>query len=402
MVFEFKFPDVGEGITEGEVVKWLVKEGDVVNLDQTLAKIETDKAIVEIPSPKQGRILKLLVKEGDIIKVGSVLVTFEGEGPEPRKSFGVVGELEEAPEEEANIITARVSTAPTEEILAAPIVRRLAKEIGVDISQVKGSGPGGRVIEEDVRNFKGQPIKKEARVVKKYDLFGYVDRVPFKGVRKATAKKMVESIYTATHVTHMDDCDVTDLATLRDSKKSEAEKKSIKLTYLPFIVKAVIETLKLHPYFNAELDEGNNEIILKKYFNIGIAVDTEEGLLVPVVKIADQKGLFEIAEEIANLAKAAKERTIDIMDMQGGCFTITNVGSLGGVYATPIINFPEVAILALGKITDKAVVNNNKMVIRKILPLSLSFDHRIVDGAEAARFVNDIKKYLENPGLIFK
>lgn len=399
MTYEFKFPDVGEGISEGEVVKWLVKEGDLVKQDQTLAKVETDKAIVEISSPKEGKILKLHAKEGETIKVGSVLVTFEGGGPEPKKSFGVVGELEEAKE---TIEIPKVVAAPSVNVLATPIIRRLAKELGIDITKIKGTGSGGRITEEDLKNSKGEIKQKEARVVKKYDLFGYVDRVPFKGVRRATAKKVIESIYTATHVTHMDDCDVTKLAGLRESKKIEAEKKEVNLTYLPFIVKAVIESLKLHPYLNAELDEENDEVILKKYFNIGIAVDTEEGLLVPVVKIADQKDLFDIAKEIENLAKSVKERTIDIMDLKGSCFTITNVGSLGGVYATPIINFPEVAILALGRIIDKAVVIDSKIVVRKILPLSLSFDHRVIDGAEAARFVNDLKKYLENPGLMFQ
>ncbi len=397
MVYEFKFPDVGEGISEGDIVKWLVKEGDLVKQDQTLAKVETDKAIVEISSPKEGKILKLHVKEGETIKVGSVLVTFEGEGPVAKKSFGVVGELEEA---KKAIEIPRVTVVASINVLATPIVRRLAKELSIDITKIRGTGLGGRITEEDLRNSKGEI--KQTRVVKKYDLFGYVDRVPFKGIRKATAKKMIESIYTATHVTHMDDCDVTKLSGLRETKKIEAEKKGVKLTYLPYIVKAVIESLKLHPYLNSELDEENDEIILKKYFNIGVAVGTEDGLLVPVVKIADQKNLFDIAKEIEGLAKSVKERTIDIMDLKGSCFTITNVGSLGGVYATPIINFPEVAILALGRIADKVVVIDSKMAIRKILPLSLSFDHRIIDGAEAARFVNDLKKYLENPELIFK
>jgi pyruvate dehydrogenase E2 component (dihydrolipoamide acetyltransferase) len=414
MAYEFKFPDIGEGLTEGEIVRWLVKEGDEVKEGQPLVEVETDKALAEIPSPRTGVILKILAKEKEIVKVGQVIVVFGEKGealaaPPPKpKSVGVVGELEEAPEEAPSIV-AKAEPVKTplvsEHALATPAVRALAKELGVDINKVKGTGPEGRVLEKDVRQFaegKEKPAGPEKKIakVKKYDLYGYVDRIPLRGVRRSIAKAMVKSKYTAPHVTAMDEADVTALWKIREKEKKAAEKKGIKLTILPFIVKAVIAGLSEHPYLNASLDDENEEIILKKYFNIGVATDTPEGLMVPVVKNAKDKSILQIADELTKLVEKARNRTIDLADLKGGTFTISNYGALGGIYATPIINYPEVAILGVGKIKDTPVVRNGKLVVRKILSLALSFDHRVVDGGEGARFLNTVIARLEDPDLI--
>jgi pyruvate dehydrogenase E2 component (dihydrolipoamide acetyltransferase) len=414
MAFEFKFPDIGEGLTEGEIVRWLVKEGDEVKEGQPLVEVETDKALAEIPSPKTGVILKILAKEKEIVKVGQVIVVFGEKGealaaPPPKpKSVGVVGELEEAPEEAPSVVAKAepVKTAlVSEHAMATPAVRGLAKELGVDINKVQGTGPEGRVLEKDIRQFaesKEKPAEPEKKIakVKKYDLYGYVDRIPLRGVRRSIAKAMVKSKYTAPHVTAMDEADVTMLWKIREKEKKAAEKKGIKLTILPFIVKAVIAGLSEHPYLNASLDDENEEIVLKKYFNIGFATDTPEGLMVPVVKNAKDKSILQLAEELTRLAAKARDRTIDLADLKGGTFTISNYGALGGIYATPIINYPEVAILGVGKIKDTPVVRNGKLVVRKILSLSLSFDHRVVDGGEGARFLNTVIARLEDPDLI--
>jgi len=396
MAKEFRFPDVGEGITEGELVRWLVKEGDEVKADETLAEIETDKAVVEMPSPYAGTVLKLHFKEKDLIKVGQVLVTIGEKGeavPEPRPvPAGMPAARPPAP----------VQAAPplrTGEALATPKIRALARELGVDIGAVQGTGPGGRVTEEDVRTAKEKPAekKREIKIKAKYDLFGSLERIPLRGVRRATARKMRESLDKAAHVTHCDEADAGALSALREKMTPEAEAAGIKLTYLPFIVKALIEALKLHPTLNATLDDEEEEIVVKKYYNIGIAVDVPDGLIVPVIKMADEKSVLDIAAEIQALAKSARERTLDLADLKGGTFSITNVGVIGGDFATPIINYPEAAILATMKIADRARVENGAVVVKKTLPLCLSFDHRIIDGAEAARFTRDLIRFLENP-----
>lgn len=414
MAFEFKFPDIGEGLTEGEIVRWLVKEGDEIKEGQPLVEVETDKALAEIPSPKTGVILKIMAKEKEIVKVGQVIVVIGEKGealaaPPPRpKSVGVVGELEEAPEEIPAVAAKAEPAKPalvSEHVQATPAVRALARESGVDINKVQGTGPGGRVLEKDVRQFaeaKEKPVEPEKKIakVKKYDLYGYVDRIPLRGVRRSIAKAMVKSKYTAPHVSAMDEADVTELWKIREKEKKAAEKKGIKLTILPFIIKAVLAGLSEHPYLNASLDDENEEVVLKKYFNIGLATDTPEGLMVPVVKNAKEKSIFELAQELTQLAEKARNRTIDLADLKGGTFTITNYGAVRGIYGTPIINYPEVAILGIGKIQEMPVVRDGKIVVRKILPLSISFDHRVVDGAEAARFLNTVIARLEDPDLI--
>jgi pyruvate dehydrogenase E2 component (dihydrolipoamide acetyltransferase) len=425
MAYEFKFPDIGEGLTEGEIVRWLVKEGDEIKEGQPLVEVETDKALAEIPSPRTGVILKILAKEKEIVKVGQVIVVFGEKGeslaalapkpsaPKPSAprpsvgSVGVVGELEEAPEEVATPQVRVEAPKPafvSEHVQATPAIRALAKELGVDINKVQGTGTGGRVLEKDVRQAaeaKEKPVEevKKAAKVRKYDLYGYVDRIPLRGVRRSIAKAMVKSKYTAPHVSAMDEADITLLWKIREKEKKVAEAKGIKLTILPFIIKAVIAGLGQHPYLNASLDDENEEIILKKYFNIGIATDTPEGLMVPVIKNAKEKSILQLAEELTQLTEKARNRTIDLADLKGGTFTITNYGSIRGIFGTPIINYPEVAILGVGRIKDMPVVRDGKIEIRKILSLSLSFDHRVVDGAEAARFLNTFINHLEDPDL---
>jgi len=394
MAKEFRFPDVGEGITEGEIVRWLVKEGDTVAADQVLAEIETDKAVVEMPSPYAGTVLKVHFKDKDLVKVGQALVTI-GERGEIAAEAAPAASPEaarRAPVVSAPAVPSAAPAAPAGpgEVQATPKVRALAKELGVAIGAVPGTGPGGRVTEEDVRAFRSPAAEKKpaVKVRAKYDLYGILERIPLRGVRRATAKKMRESLDHAAHVTHCDEADAGPLSALRER---------MELTYLPFVVKALIEALKLHPTLNATLDEEENEIIVKKYYNIGIAVDVPDGLIVPVVKMADQKTVAEIAAEIQALAKAARERTVDLADLKGGTFSITNVGVIGGDFATPIINYPEVAILATMRIADRPRVVDGAVVVKKVLPLCLAFDHRVVDGAEAARFTKDLVRFLEAP-----
>ncbi|MFQ5956660.1 MAG: dihydrolipoamide acetyltransferase family protein [Candidatus Brocadiales bacterium] len=418
MAYEFKFPDIGEGLVEGVVVDWKVREGERVDEDQDLVDIETEKAVFTLPSPASGTVLKIYCREGETVHVGDVLITIGEVGEEVVKEVAreekvyreaVVGILEEAPEEEEEIPVKKVAAAeiaPAGKVLATPAVRRLAKELKVDISKVKGTGKGGRVTSEDMKSFaaKMPPAveeKKEIKEVKKYDMYGYITRVPLKGVKKVVARRMREAILNAALVTHHDDADVTHLVEVRERHKEYAEKKGVRLTYIPFVIKAVIESLKRHPYLNSTFESGEDGeyVVLKKYFNIGVAVDTPEGLVAPVVKGADQKTVIEIAKEIAGLAEKAREKKIDLADLKGSTFTITNVGFIGGTHFTPIINYPEVAILGMGRIADRPIVREGKVVVRKVLPLSLTYDHRVVDGADAARFINAVKEHLEDPDL---
>ena len=402
MAKHFRFPDVGEGITEGEIVRWLVAEGDVVKADQPLAEIETDKAVVEMPSPYAGTVLKLHFKEKDIVKVGAALVT-----------IGEKGESSEAGAAESSAGAATAAARPAAlpapssgaEPQATPKVRNLAREWGLDLSSVAGTGPQGRITEEDLKTAKekaaGPPVPA-VKIKSKYDFYGTLERLPLRGIRRATAKRMRKSLDKAAHVTHFDEAEATALVRVRDRMKPEAAARGVKLTYLPLVVKAVVAALKLHPFLNAVLDDEEEEIVLKKYYNIGIAVDVPDGLIVPVVKMADQKTALDIAGEIETLARGARERTLDLADLKGGTFSITNVGVLGGEAATPIINYPEVAILATLRIADRVRADNGRIVIKKTLPLCLSFDHRVIDGAAAARFVTDLKTIFKDEAALEK
>src|SRR3989338_3831015 len=373
MPYEFKFPDVGEGIHEGEIVKWLVKEGDKGHADQPLEENETDADAKRHMEKKE---------ESKVPYTGSV-----------------VGFLEEAKDvKPVQTIKkeAKITAASQPSVQATPAVRNLAKQLNVDLNSLKGTGPDGRITIDDVQKAGGSVKKEESsgiKVTRKYDFFGYVDRVPLHGVKKAVANKMAESIFTAAQLTNMHEADVTELAAKREKEKAQYEKEGIKLTFMPYIVKAATLCLKEHPYLNASLE--GEDIILKKYYNIGIAVDTEEGLFVTVVKGAEAKDIKAIAKDIDKLANDAKSRKINLMDLKGSSFSVSNLGSVGVEFFTPIINYPESAILGVGRIMEKPVVKAGKIEIRKMLPLSLTYDHRIVDGAQAARFMSDLMERLQ-------
>jgi len=402
MAFEFKFPDVGEGIHEGTIVKLHVKENDEIKSEQIIADIETDKAVVEIPSPKAGTILKLYHKEGEVIKVGEVLAVIGEKGekvPERNEEHytgSVVGFLEEAkdvahPKQKAASSSQKINDGT----LATPKARKLAKELNVDLSQIKGTGANGVITDDDVLKSRSGTTP-----VKKIEVFGTVERVQLKGIRKITAERMREAVSNAALVTHHDHVDVTDLYELRKKINEKAADKKNHLTYLPFVIKSTIESLKKHPYVASSVE--GNEIILKKYYNIGVACDTPDGLMVPVVKDADKKSLYNLASEISSFVEKAKTRKIDLADLKGGVFTITNIGVIGSTYFTPIINFPESCILGTGRVEDMPVVKDGKVVVRKVMPVSFTYDHRVLDGAEAARFINDIITLLQNPDSLMK
>lgn len=415
MAFNFILPDLGEGIAEGEIRKWLVKEGATIEEHQAVLEIETDKAVVEVPSPKGGTVLKLAKEEGETVKVGEVLMVIGeagekiGEQPaaqekpaERPKSVSVVGELPEE-EEEVKPAAARpksvsvVGELPEHEenvVLAVPAVRSFAKEQGVSLDKIKGTGPGGSISREDVLKATKLPAKDE-------DQHGPFERVAIKGLRKTIAKNLILAQKTAASVTETDEADITDLWALRAREKKALEDKGVHLTFMPFFMKAIQHTLMEFGTFNASVDEDREEIILKKYFNVGVAVDTAEGLIVTVVKNVEKKTIHDLAVELQSLSKQARERTVKLEDLRGSTFTVTNYGTYGSTFATPIINYPDVAILGTGKISDKPWVKDGKIVVRKILPLSLTFDHRVNDGAGAAKFLTRLLSYLEDPASIF-
>lgn len=410
-MFEFKLPDIGEGVHEGEIVKWLVKEGDRVQEFQPMVEVMTDKATVEIPVPKSGVILKLMAKEGEVVKVGSVLVLIgepgEAAGPLPA---AVAEPARAAPSQPQPTAFATAVTAPRlQRVLATPATRKLARELGVDINLVSGSGPGGRITEQDVRAFAAalkagavtMPLEKPVAAPKvEISPDQREERLPLRGIRKRIAEHMHQAKTTAAHFTYVDEVDMTELVELREQAKSLVEKKGVKLTYLPFIIKALIHALKQYPYLNASIDDAKGEIVIKHYYNIGIATATEEGLIVPVVKDADKKSILELAAEVERLANKAREGKLSLEELRGGTFTITSLGALGGLFATPIINYPESAILGVHEIKKRPVIRDGQIVIRDIMLLSLSFDHRLIDGHVGAMFAKEVIKYLEDPKLL--
>ncbi|MGG2064684.1 MULTISPECIES: dihydrolipoamide acetyltransferase family protein [unclassified Bacillus (in: firmicutes)] len=424
MAFEFKLPDIGEGIHEGEIVKWFVKPGDEVNEDDVLLEVQNDKAVVEIPSPVKGKVLDILVEEGTVAVVGDVLVKFDAPGYENLKFKG--DDHDEAPKAEevkeeapaAAATPAATAEVVNERVIAMPSIRKYAREKGVDIRLVAGTGKNGRVVKADIDAFAngGQvaaateaPVAKEAPAAAKEEApkaqpipVGEFPetREKMSGIRKAIAKAMVNSKHTAPHVTLMDEVDVTELVAHRKKFKAVAAEKGIKLTYLPYVVKALTSALREYPMMNTSLDDASQEIVHKHYFNIGIAADTDKGLLVPVVKDADRKSIFTISNEINELATKAREGRLAPAEMKGASCTITNIGSAGGQWFTPVINHPEVAILGIGRIAEKAVVKNGEIVAAPVLALSLSFDHRLIDGATAQKALNQIKRLLNDPQLL--
>ncbi|MFD3447985.1 dihydrolipoamide acetyltransferase family protein [Microbacteriaceae bacterium 4G12] len=423
MAFEFKLPDIGEGIHEGEIVKWFIKPGDEVNEDDVLLEVQNDKAVVEIPSPVKGKVLDILVEEGTVAVVGDVLIKFDAPGYENLKFKG--DDHEEAPKaeevkEEAPKAAVETVVDENARVIAMPSVRKYAREKGVDIRKVQGSGKNGRVVKADIDAFanggqapvaaaqaevKAEAPKAEAQAeapkAQPIPVGEYPEtREKMSGIRKAIAKAMVNSKHTAPHVTLMDEVDVTELVAHRKKFKAVAAEKGIKLTYLPYVVKALTSALREYPMLNTSLDDASQEIVHKHYFNIGIAADTDKGLLVPVVKDTDRKSIFTISNEINELATKAREGRLAPNEMKGASCTITNIGSAGGQWFTPVINHPEVAILGIGRIAEKPVVKNGEIVIAPVLALSLSFDHRLIDGATAQKALNQIKRLLNDPQLL--
>lgn len=406
MAYQFRFPDVGEGIAEGVLVKWKVKVGDVIKEDAALADVETAKALVEIPSPKSGTILQLHSSEGQTIHVGDVLVTI-GEAGEKIESVSVtpVAKKVEVVKQEP----APQKVAQPSGILALPAARQKAKELGIDLSLVKGTGKDGMITVADVANGAGKTtLAPEVKQTKPssgpsvgFDKSGRIMSVPLTGVRKAIADSMTLSKATIPHVTHIDEADLTALEELRQKKKEYAENKGIHLTLLPVIMKATVASLKTYPYLNAALDAEKQMIHVREYYNFGFAVNTPQGLFVPVVKGVDTRSIIDIAKKIEILATHCRDRDIKPEDMSGASFTFTNIGSYGGIAATPIIPPGTCAILGIYQMREKPIVKNGVIVIRKMMPLSITFDHRIIDGATAAQFLNDLIKHLEDPDLYF-
>ncbi|WP_096270032.1 dihydrolipoamide acetyltransferase family protein [Paucisalibacillus globulus] len=419
MAFEFKLPDIGEGIHEGEIVSWMVKEGDQVKEDDILCEVQNDKAVVEIPSPVEGTVTKIFVQEGEVAIVGDTLISFDAEGYEDLGGSDepVEDVKEESPKVEAtNVQAAESAVDDGKRIIAMPSVRKYARENNVNIKQVSGSGKNGRVTKEDVDSFLngGQPASETVEAVNEAKTEAPASqakapvlegsfpetREKMSPIRKAIAKAMVNSKSKAPHVTLMDEVDVTALVAHRKKFKQVAIDQGIKLTYLPYVVKAIVSALKQYPILNASIDDATEEIVQKHYYNIGIAADTDKGLLVPVVKNADRKSIFAISAEINELADKARNGKLAPDEMKGASSTISNIGSAGGQWFTPVINYPEAAILGIGRIAEKPIVRDGEIVIAPVLAVSLSFDHRIVDGATAQMALNQIKRLLNDPQLI--
>ncbi|WP_413379960.1 dihydrolipoamide acetyltransferase family protein [Alkalihalobacillus sp. 1P02AB] len=421
MAYEFKLPDIGEGIHEGEIVKWFVKAGDEVKEDDILLEVQNDKAVVEIPSPVDGKVLELKVEEGTVSIVGDVLLTIEAEGYEeeaaPAEETKAQEPKEEKKEEATKTPAASTDSDDSSRVIAMPSVRKYARDKDVNIKKVSGSGKNGRVLKEDIDTFlnggsqetasedtSSEEVTTSTETKKSAPASIPVgeleERVPLKGVRKAIAKAMVNSKHTAPHVTHMDEVEVSALVAHRKQYKETAAAQGTKLTYLPYVVKALTSALRKYPVLNASIDDANEEIVYKKYFNIGIAADTEHGLFVPVIKDADRKSIFVLADEINDLAAKARDAKLSSAEMKGGSATISNVGSARGLWFTPVINHPEVAILGIGRIEEKAIVQNGEIVAAPVLALSISYDHRLIDGVTAQNALNHVKRLLNDPQLL--
>ncbi|WP_128895533.1 dihydrolipoamide acetyltransferase family protein [Longirhabdus pacifica] len=434
-LFEYKFPELGEGLSEGEIVEWHIKPGDDIEEDQIIMEVQNDKAVVEVPSPVTGKVAELKVEDGTVCTVGDIVATFEVEGD---AAAGEASTTEEAPAEECavgssvaeNVAKATIETAPatsapvndigevdTSKILATPSVRKLARDKGINIAQITGTGKNGKITKEDVEAFASggsttaaaAPVASENKAAASASAPATQaapegdfpeERVPLKGIRKIIANSMVKSVYTAPHVTIMDEVDVTALVELRKKAKPLAEQKGVKLTYLPFIVKALVAAVRQFPALNASIDDDNNEIVYKKYYNIGIATDTDNGLIVPVIEHADRKNIWTIADKIKDLAVRGREGKLAPNEMKGSSISITNIGSAGGMFFTPVINHPEVAILGTGRISEKPIVKDGEITVGQMMNLSLSFDHRLIDGATAQYAMNYMKQLLSDPQML--
>lgn len=453
MAIEIKLPDLGDGIDSGDVLEVLVSEGDVIEKEQGIVELETDKATVEVPSSHAGQVAKVHVQPGQTVKIGEALISLEATAaetppapaappppapeppaptPEPAAAPPAEAAAPSEPQKVATPTPTPVPAAPTtpaasaapkpppataapaapapsarpephEVIPAGPAIRRFAREVGVDLSRVNGSGDGGRITRDDVlaavrSASKGAAAQEDADA--QSDDWGVVRIEKLPKIRRTIASKMVESWSTVPRVTNYDDADVTELERIRQASKADYAEKGIKLTAMPFLIKAVAMALREHPAINASLAEDGEHVIYKQYVNVGIAVDTDRGLVVPSLRSADTLSISEIARELARLADTVREGTFKIEDLRGSTFTISNLGAIGGTYSTPIINVPEVAILLVGRSRKMPVVVDDEIAVRLMMPLSLSYDHRLVDGAAAARFLNEVIEFLSAPSRL--
>lgn len=423
MAFEFKLPALGEGIFEGEIVKWFVKSGDEVQEDDILLEVQSDKSVVEIPSPVTGKINTIVAEEGTVANLGEVIVTIDSDDAHAQND---ASETKEEPKEEAKETKeeAPKAQAPAQDVevdenrrvIAMPSVRKLARDKGINIKAVQGTGKNGRILKDDVLAYAeggqtaastpeapaqeapAQEAAPQPVAAPEGDFPETREKIP--AMRRAIAKAMVNSKHTAPHVTLMDEVEVQALWDHRKKFKEVAAEQGTKLTFLPYVVKALVSALKAYPALNTSLDDATEEIVHKHYYNIGIAADTERGLLVPVVKNADRKSIFAISDEINELAVKARDGKLSPSEMKGASCTISNIGSAGGQWFTPVINHPEVAILGIGRIAQKPIVKDGEIVAAPVLALSLSFDHRQIDGATGQNAMNHIKRLLNNPELL--
>lgn len=423
MSIEFKLPELGENIESGDIVNVLVREGEEIEGNQGVVELETDKAVIEVPCPHAGKVEKIHVGKGDTVKVGQILLTIDGasepeastdeETPATKPSEEPVETKQTPPSRPpAPAPVAAAAPAPVAEgpIPAGPAARRLARELGVDLARVAGSGSRGRITMEDVKAAgSGTPAAMPAAPIGQpvvppgtpgSDSWGSVRVEKMSKIRRTIAAQMVKSVSTAPHVTNFDDADITALEQMRKSIPKGYLGEGIKLTTMPFVMKAVAASLRQHPVLNASIDDDNEQVVYKEYVNLGIAVDTPRGLVVPVMRGVDRMTIGQVAGQLTQLAGKARDVSFGIEDLRGGTFTISNLGAVGGTYSTPVINHPEVAILLLGRSRWMPVVRDGNVETRFMMPLSLSYDHRLVDGAAAARFLNQVIDYLETPAKL--
>jgi len=385
MSFKFKLPDIGEGVVEGEIVSWFVEEGDSVEEDQPLVEIMTDKVTVEIPSPRNGKITERIGEEGQIIEVGTTLVVIaESETDTVNKTVRVKSKTQDG-EKPGAIPPKEIKRSNNTDVLTTPAIRKLAHQMDIDLTEIKGSGSGGRIVQEDLYQYHNNQANTPEDT----------ETIPYRGLRRKIGSQLLLSKKTMPHYTYVEEVDVTELVILKT--KLEKNYKDVRLTYLPFVMKAVAAGLKEYPLLNSTLDEEAEVIQLQKRFNLGIATAAPEGLIVPVVKDVDTKNVLQLAKEISDLTESARAGKTKLEDLQGGTFTLTSLGTLGGIAATPIINLSQVAILGINKISQKPVVRNGQIVIRSMMNLSISLDHRVVDGIVAAEFLHHVIRLLEDP-----
>ncbi|MGA7475926.1 MAG: dihydrolipoamide acetyltransferase family protein [Thermoplasmata archaeon] len=426
MKFEFRLPDIGEGVAEGEVVRWFVSVGSPIREDAPLVSVLTDKANVEIPSPKSGQVLSIHAQVGDKVKVGGLLVTIETEGtagPAPASSpaTSAINAPPSTPPT-PKVGAENVASSSSSPVLASPFVRRRAAELGVDLTKLKGTGPGGRITDPDLDAAKAgsgevtsspmwpalsAPVvpTPAAATVTRASAPGpddVLERIPIRGIRRVIAEHMTESRHRAAHYTYVEEVDMSELVTLRDRMAKHVEKQGVRLSFLPFIVKAVVAGLKAYPRLNATVDDAREELLIRSSYHIGIATATPEGLIVPVIRNADRKSVVGLSREIQDLAERGRAGTLSRAELTGSTFTITSLGALGGLLATPILNYPEVAILGVHKIQRRPVYRADGSIgPADMMNLSISLDHRVVDGFEGAQFVAKVKSYLEDPHQLF-